>query len=344
MTPSDLIFSLVLITRLPGCFCGVTTVEDHSVLEGESVVIPCHYEPQYAGYVKYWCHGKMKDFCTSLARSDAPWTPAGQGKVVLFDDPVQQVFTVTMKNLQEADSGWYWCGVEVGGVWSADVTASLHINVFQGLSVVNRMLRGEEGSSITVQCLYSQGLRLTEKRWCRSGDWSSCVLTDSEGRYEDQAVEIRDNLTNAFTVTLKSLAQKDTGWYWCAAGQKQLPVHIFVATPATTVLVAKMTSTPEDTESKFVPTPPSSPPRLISNGAEHHRTLWEYSLMVCGVLFIVLVLVLLPWKIQVQYIKNKRKRQAEELKAKQSDPQCGDDWKNSSVILFNSTSDKMFGF
>lgn len=43
-----------------------------------------------------------------------------------------QVFTVTMTELQKEDSGWYWCGVEVGGVWSADVTASLHINVIQG--------------------------------------------------------------------------------------------------------------------------------------------------------------------------------------------------------------------
>ncbi|KAJ7983951.1 hypothetical protein DPEC_G00368640, partial [Dallia pectoralis] len=120
MTLSIRFFNLVLITGLPGVFCVVTSVEDQSVLEGELVVIPCHYEPQYTSYVKYWCHGKLRDFCTSLARSDDPWKPAGEGKVVLFDDPVQQVFTVTMTNLQKVDSGWYWCGVEVGGVWSAD--------------------------------------------------------------------------------------------------------------------------------------------------------------------------------------------------------------------------------
>jgi hypothetical protein len=36
-------------------------------------------------------------------------------------------------------------------------------------------------------------------------------VTDGEGLYEDQAVEIRDDLTKAFTVTLKGLARRDTG-------------------------------------------------------------------------------------------------------------------------------------
>lgn len=66
---------------------------DLAVLEGRSVMIPCHYGPQYASYVKYWCHGSVKDLCTSLVRSDAPRGQAapGEDKVAMFDDPVQQV-------------------------------------------------------------------------------------------------------------------------------------------------------------------------------------------------------------------------------------------------------------
>ena len=66
---------------------------DLAVLEGRSVMIPCHYGPQYASYVKYWCRGSVKDLCTSLVRSDAPRGPAaaGEDKVAMFDDPVQQV-------------------------------------------------------------------------------------------------------------------------------------------------------------------------------------------------------------------------------------------------------------
>ncbi|TNN74461.1 CMRF35-like molecule 5 [Liparis tanakae] len=105
----------------------VTTDAELAVMEGRSLTVPCHYDPQYAGYLKYWCRGKMREFCTSLARTD-PATPAVK-TVSLLDDPVQQVFTVTMDDLKEADSGWYICGVEVGGGWTPDVVAHTYIKV-----------------------------------------------------------------------------------------------------------------------------------------------------------------------------------------------------------------------
>lgn len=107
----------------------VTTADELLVLEGGSATVPCHYEPQYASYVKYWCQGRTREFCTSLART----SEAGAGeKVSVVDDRVQQVFTVTMKNLTEADSGWYVCGVEIGGGWTADVASFVYIRVIQG--------------------------------------------------------------------------------------------------------------------------------------------------------------------------------------------------------------------
>lgn len=72
----------------------------------------------------------MREFCTSLARTDLA-TPAVK-KVSLFDDPVQQLLTVTMGDLKEADSGWYMCGVEVGGGWTPDVVAYTYIKVVHG--------------------------------------------------------------------------------------------------------------------------------------------------------------------------------------------------------------------
>ncbi|KAL0967035.1 hypothetical protein UPYG_G00303740 [Umbra pygmaea] len=341
-----LILSLVLFTHLTGYLCKVTTVGDLAVLEGGSVEIPCHYEPQYASYVKYWCQGRDRGLCTSLARSDAPGRPTAEDKVVLFDDPVQQVFTVTMTNMQEADSGWYWCGVEVGGFWSADDAVSLYINVLHGLSVVNRKVRGEEGTSLTVQCLYSQRLRQNEKKWCRSGDWSSCLVTNSDGLNEDQALEIRDDHTKAFNVTFRRLVSTDTGWYWCASGQQQVAVYIqvtqqvavHITLPATTGPGVIVTSSPEDNQSVHLP------PRQIANGAENQRPLWEYSLMACGVLFIVQLLILLPWKIMDRYMKLKKRRTEEELEDRLSDPPFGDDWQNTSIIILKDPSQKMLGF
>ncbi len=106
---------------------------EHTILEGESLTIPCHYEPQYAGYVKYWCKGSMREFCTSLARTDDTHTANPEADdVSIFDDPVQLVFTVTLRNLKEADSGWYMCGVEIGSAWRADLVSFTNIRVIHG--------------------------------------------------------------------------------------------------------------------------------------------------------------------------------------------------------------------
>uniref|UniRef100_A0A3B4B6W6 Immunoglobulin domain-containing protein n=1 Tax=Periophthalmus magnuspinnatus TaxID=409849 RepID=A0A3B4B6W6_9GOBI len=110
-----------------------------AVLEGRSLTIPCHYEPQYASYVKYWCRGRMKDFCTSMARTDEPRTPEMSAqKVMIYDDPVQLVFSITMTQLKEEDSGWYMCGVEIGGIWSADLYVAVHLQVLPRVTTSNQ--------------------------------------------------------------------------------------------------------------------------------------------------------------------------------------------------------------
>uniref|UniRef100_A0A3Q3BE61 Ig-like domain-containing protein n=1 Tax=Kryptolebias marmoratus TaxID=37003 RepID=A0A3Q3BE61_KRYMA len=149
-----------LLPWIPVFLCKVITDGEFAVLEGGSLTIPCHYEPQYASYVKYWCKGSTREFCTSLARTDdpGPINPAEE-RVSIFDDPIQQLFTVTMNNLKQGDSGWYMCGVEIGGVWKADDATFTYIKVIHGVSAVNSRVSGEEGSSVTVQCLYSERYR-----------------------------------------------------------------------------------------------------------------------------------------------------------------------------------------
>nr|QBK46353.1 polymeric immunoglobulin receptor [Ctenopharyngodon idella] len=230
-----LLLTILVLGVLPGSHCTVTTVGDLAVLEGQSVTVPCHYNPQYISHVKYWCQGRMIDFCSSLARTDDPEsTPQSKGRVTIADDPTQHVFTVSMQNLTVGDSGWYWCGVELGGMWVADSTASLYISVIQGMSVVSSMVSADEGSSVTVQCRYSMNLRSSEKRWCRSGNWNSCVSTDSEGMFNSRNVLIHDDKNSLFTVTLMQLEMRDSGWYWCGAGQQHVAVHVSVTPQATT--------------------------------------------------------------------------------------------------------------
>uniref|UniRef100_A0A8C9TNG3 Immunoglobulin V-set domain-containing protein n=1 Tax=Scleropages formosus TaxID=113540 RepID=A0A8C9TNG3_SCLFO len=62
-------------------------------------------------YVKQWCSGLEIFSCTVMASTDSPQVH----RVSIIDDPTQGVFTVTMNNVQESDSGTYWCLGKYGG-------------------------------------------------------------------------------------------------------------------------------------------------------------------------------------------------------------------------------------
>lgn len=287
------VLPLILLPWIPAILCTVTTVGELTVLEGESLAVPCHYDPQYAGYVKYWCRGSMREFCTSLARTDdTRLTNRAEDKMSISDDPAQLVSTVTMNNLKEADSGWYMCGVEIGSGWTADVVTFTYIKVIHGMSVVNTQLSGEEGSSLTVECLYSERHRESEKKWCRSGDWSSCLLTGSEGSYEDPSVAISDDRTRAFTITLKKLQPRDTGWYWCCAGQQKIAVHVLV-TPRPTMASESVTSplTPSQSVAHL------SPPKSITKESWNSHSHILESLLMCTTLVLFMAIAILVTKL-----------------------------------------------
>lgn len=315
--------TLLLLPWIPAFLCKVTTEEQFNVLEGGSLTIPCHYEPQYASYVKYWCQGRTKEFCTMLARTDDHHPNDPEEKVSIFDDPVQLVFTVTMKDIKEGESGWYICGVEIGGVWNADDITFTNIKVIHGMSAVNSRMSGEEGSTVTIECLYSERYRKSEKKWCRSGDWRSCLSTGSDGNYEDSSVAIRDDRTGAFTVTFKNLQMKDTAWYWCSAGQKKIPVHLLVTPQLTTI--------PPVTNQSFPNLPPAKP--ITRESWSSHSPMLA-SVVVCSSVIFLAVLAILAVKFWKLHKRDRVPREVEELKAKFSGYSNDTEDFQSAAVLF----------
>ncbi|XP_068594397.1 polymeric immunoglobulin receptor [Cebidichthys violaceus] len=329
------ILALSLLPWIPAFLCRVTTEGELTVMEGQSLIVPCHYDPQYAGYVKYWCRGKMREFCSSLARTD-PANSAAE-KVSIFDDPVQQVFTVSMSDLKEGDSGWYMCGVEIGNVWTRDVVASTYIKVIHGMSVVNSRLSGEEGSSVTVECHYSERYRDSEKKWCRSGDWSSCLLTGSEESYEDTSVAISDDRTGAFTITLKKLQMRDSGWYWCSAGEHQMLVHVLV-TPRPTTTAVTATSPPTPSQSAaYLP-----PPKPITKESWNSHSHILETLLVCASIMLLVGLAIWGRKLWKQHRQDPVLRQVNMIKARHNE-YSGDvgDPQSAAVVFLNRDSQEV---
>ncbi|XP_046732914.1 CMRF35-like molecule 1 [Silurus meridionalis] len=211
-----------------------------SLQTGASVTIPCLYDRKYIHHKKYWCYNYYSLYTSCTIQAYANDT---QGKVTVTDNPVESLFTVTMKDLQTGNTGSYWCAVEIEGI-TYDVTEYLYITVKADpdLSVRESSVSGDEGGSVTVQCLYSAAYQTTEKQWCKFRDrrCNSVTRTDTS---QKSAVHISDDGKSSLIVQMSGLKKSDGGWYWCSAGDLEVPVHISVRDPPPVVTTAVTTTT-----------------------------------------------------------------------------------------------------
>ncbi|XP_072557218.1 collagen alpha-3(VI) chain-like [Paramormyrops kingsleyae] len=202
---------------------------EHSKLmlhRGRSLTVHCHYNEMYMNHVKYWCRMKSESACAIIVNTEAPQSI---GIVSITDDPTENVFYVTMRDLQTTDTDVYWCGVETSR--KEIYMASINLTVTAGsvdVSVGNNMVTSDPGKSVTVTCFYSEGNGDQEKKWCRGEDWSSCLTTGGNETQQDRTHLKIDHVLRILSVTVSKLEQNDTDWYWCASGGNRIPVHISV--------------------------------------------------------------------------------------------------------------------
>ncbi|XP_070772694.1 polymeric immunoglobulin receptor-like [Enoplosus armatus] len=233
---------LVILTGLTGIH-SITTVSEVSVKAGDSIIIPCLYDSQYINHVKFLCKGPNWSSCSYAAKTNQP----SSGKFSISDDKNQRIFTVTIKDLTDKDTD-YWCAVEIDK--GPDVREYFLLSVTEGtprLYVDHQEITGFIGQNIMISCQYSNS---GEVRWCRLG--SSCVRRPL-GSIDGTQVTINTSVPNVFTVTMSGLRTESSGWYWCATGDLQMPVHVTVNEQPTTTTLA--TTRPSTTSSPTPNTP-----------------------------------------------------------------------------------------
>nr|XP_023698213.1 CMRF35-like molecule 5 [Paramormyrops kingsleyae]XP_023698214.1 CMRF35-like molecule 5 [Paramormyrops kingsleyae] len=231
-----------------------------------------------------------------------------RGRMSVTDYPDQGVFTATMRSLQRHDSDIYLCAVQsVGEIRAVD--DSYNITVIKGspdLSVRDKVVNGEEGSTVTVQCLYSDKDKYTKKTWCRR-NMESCLQTWSRTFERDRTKLHVNNVERIMTVTLTRLEKKDTDWYWCGVGDLNFPVHITVSRqkatrrPKTLMTLTTNMPTTSPTVSSAVPSSADLIPTGTRNGTHtQHFTsvsLLKILLPSCGFLLVLLLVVMGTWKL-----------------------------------------------
>ncbi|CAI5654316.1 unnamed protein product [Oreochromis niloticus] len=276
---------LFLFSVLKGVH-SITTVSKVSVKAGKSISIPCLYHYQYTDHVKYLCEGYYWKFCRYAVKTNEA-DPSG--KYLISDDKKQQIFTVTINNLTNQNSD-YWCGPENKALDNRAYFQLLVTNGTPSLYVDHQRITGYIGENITIRCHHSNS---GEMKWCRLD--RNCV-TGSSGSIDGTTVTAHMRDPNVFTVTMSGLKSNDSGWYWCAEGDIQIPVYLNVTENTTTTLTTiSITSHAVAGNGKFTTMEQWNNFTIVEN--KQHRASFPPKILIIplSVLIMIVIVVLFIW-------------------------------------------------
>uniref|UniRef100_A0A3B4E9L1 Ig-like domain-containing protein n=1 Tax=Pygocentrus nattereri TaxID=42514 RepID=A0A3B4E9L1_PYGNA len=137
------------------------------------------------------------------------------------------MFTVELNSLQDSDSGYYWCAVEISDGSDDGDYVYLTVSSDPAVSVINSRDSGQEGGSVSVQCLISAEYQNEQKKWCRFKD-KRCFIGGRTNTSQNSAVLVSDDEKGSVSVEMSGLQKSDAGWYWFSAGDVGVTVHLTV--------------------------------------------------------------------------------------------------------------------
>ncbi len=79
---------------------------------GGGVRIKCRYKEGYTDNAKYFCKGPWS-MCTDQIETNPKHKWVDSERFSLYDDTTAAVFTVTIRDLSEQDSGMYYCVTDI---------------------------------------------------------------------------------------------------------------------------------------------------------------------------------------------------------------------------------------
>uniref|UniRef100_A0A8C1T7G8 Immunoglobulin domain-containing protein n=1 Tax=Cyprinus carpio TaxID=7962 RepID=A0A8C1T7G8_CYPCA len=116
-----------------------------SGVTGEHLNITCHYENKLKNDVKFICKSSSTSLCEKSATKVSSEINSN-GRFSLRDNESAGVFTVTITDLTEEDSGIYWCGAIQRG----------HGHKNKWISVTDLKISAGKTSSAILYCLVTQ--------------------------------------------------------------------------------------------------------------------------------------------------------------------------------------------
>ncbi|RXN32456.1 polymeric immunoglobulin receptor-like protein [Labeo rohita] len=204
------------ITRVLINVTGVVSSISVTGYSGREIIITCKYDREYSANEKYFCKGQWSTICSDLIKTEEKNKAAHSGRFSLYDDTSAAVFTVTIRDLSEHDSGTYQCGVDKSG--QTDSYTEVNLNVITGV-VSSISVTGYSGGGVRIKCAYDEGYTAYIKYFCR-GEWSVCpdqIKTEEKDKWVHSGrFSLYDDTRAAvFTVIIRDLSKQDSDIYYC---------------------------------------------------------------------------------------------------------------------------------
>ncbi|XP_063347858.1 uncharacterized protein LOC134640163 isoform X2 [Pelmatolapia mariae] len=132
-------------------------------------------------------------------------------------------------------------------------------------------------------------------KWCRL---DRNYVTGSSGAIDGTTVTTHMRDPNVFTVTMSGVRTKDSGWYWCAEGDIQIPVYLTVTEKfdtTTTPTTISITSHAVAGNGKFTTMKQWNNFTIVEN--KQHRASFPPKILIIplSVLFVIVIVVLFIW-------------------------------------------------
>ncbi|XP_067913483.1 polymeric immunoglobulin receptor-like isoform X2 [Heterodontus francisci] len=191
---------------------------------GETVTVEC---PQ-AGIQNsvIWCKANSKTWCNIIMSTNKYMDRNYDRRTSITN--ANGLISVTITQLQETDTGTYFCGPK--HETSISISDVILLKVFTDswepiLSEVNGIM----GNATTVPCLYSKQYKYYKKFLCKVTSEDKCTIIASSngviGSLYNGRVSITTNNDHNFAVTMSSVSKGDKGEYWCGR-EKILDIEI----------------------------------------------------------------------------------------------------------------------
>ncbi|KAI5614791.1 polymeric immunoglobulin receptor-like, partial [Silurus asotus] len=191
-----------------------------SVHVGGDLNISCKYPQSLRNYPKFLCKGLQPAACIYKESVTESRKDVNVGKFSLYDDRTEQIFTVSIRNVNEQDSGEYWCGAEAA--WTSDHGYKVYFTQIS-LTVTDggasKEVTGYSGGEVLIKCKYDAEYTQNLKYFCK-GSWPGCsdlIKTGDKNMWVTSGrFSLFDDTKSAeFRVMIREITVEDTGTYQC---------------------------------------------------------------------------------------------------------------------------------